>query len=388
MTAGWIMRMTVYKNVGLMIKTPLNRPIMVFSTLAVLSTTLGMLYGTVNPLAGIFFVAKYIEYFFLFSIVVNYVRDRAEVNRLLTLLLFVSGIIAVYGIRQALSGGDMSAPFGHAGEKNTLGGYLVLMASVAAGVLMYSDSKRERILLLPVLGLLVTVILRSLSRSSWFAIIVVAVAFLLLSKRRLMVLGVVAIGLAVLPFVVPEAVVKRFQYTFTQERSFTSQQLVVGGLRLDTSLSARFYDYLRALKGFPEHPVLGYGVTGFMFLDGQFFRILTEMGVAGLAAFLWLLASLHRLIRIAKKADLPPRLHGMIVGFQAGFWGIIAHALSANSFIIVRIAEPFWCLAALTVVCASGESFLRDLSAQAHGDTPPAEPAMPPAAGNKYFPIR
>jgi hypothetical protein len=50
------------------------------------------------------------------------------------------------------------------------------------------------------------------------------------------------------------------------------------------------------------------------------------------------------------KIELAPRLQGMVVGFYAGFWGLMVHAFSTNTFIIVRISEPFWCLAGLTVI--------------------------------------
>jgi hypothetical protein len=43
----------------------------------------------------------------------------------------------------------------------------------------------------------------------------------------------------------------------------------------------------------------------------------------------------------------------MAMGFYAGFWGLMSHAVSANTFMIVRISEPFWCLAGLTVIMMS-----------------------------------
>jgi len=33
---------------------------------------------------------------------------------------------------------------------------------------------------------------------------------------------------------------------------------------------------------------------------------------------------------------------GLCMGFLAGFAGLLVHALSANTFIIGRIMEPFW----------------------------------------------
>ena len=82
------------------------------------------------------------------------------------------------------------------------------------------------------------------------------------------------------------------------------------------------------------------------------------MGFFGLAFLIWILAQLHGLIRRALTLDLPPRFQGMVIGFYAAFWGLMAHACTANTFIIVRIAEPFWCLAGITVVLVINKSVL------------------------------
>jgi len=37
-----------------------------------------------------------------------------------------------------------------------------------------------------------------------------------------------------------------------------------------------------------------------------------------------------------------PYCRGLIMGFIAGFVGLVVHAIGANTFIIVRIMEPFW----------------------------------------------
>ena len=41
--------------------------------------------------------------------------------------------------------------------------------------------------------------------------------------------------------------------------------------------------------------------------------------------------------------------HGMTVGFIAGLLGLLVHCFSAATFILIRIMEPFWFLAALVI---------------------------------------
>lgn len=50
-----------------------------------------------------------------------------------------------------------------------------------------------------------------------------------------------------------------------------------------------------------------------------------------------------------------PFFRGLTVGFFAGFIGLLFHALGANTFIIVRIMEPFWFFAGIIVVLPSLE---------------------------------
>jgi hypothetical protein len=44
-----------------------------------------------------------------------------------------------------------------------------------------------------------------------------------------------------------------------------------------------------------------------------------------------------------------PYLRGLALGFLMGFIGLLTHALGSNTFIIVRIMEPFWLVAGLLV---------------------------------------
>ena len=55
------------------------------------------------------------------------------------------------------------------------------------------------------------------------------------------------------------------------------------------------------------------------------------------------------LLRIARD----PFDAAVAIGFLAALAGTLIHGIGANTFIIVRIMEPFWLLAGLTVVLLS-----------------------------------
>jgi hypothetical protein len=47
---------------------------------------------------------------------------------------------------------------------------------------------------------------------------------------------------------------------------------------------------------------------------------------------------------------------GLSMGFLAGFIGLLFHSIGANTFIIVRIMEPFWFVLAMVVMIPELES--------------------------------
>jgi O-antigen ligase len=346
---AWLAKTALHKDLGLFLRTPLNRPIAAYSFAVVFATGLGMIAGDVNFLIGTLFVLKFIQYFAIYFMVVNNLRDRGQFERFLLALLATAAIASLIGIFQIPSGLRVSAPFeGTSGEPNTFGGYLVLMLAVVAGLYLTSESLQRKYILAPLAVLIIIPFVFTLSRASYFALIPLAGGFLAFSRRRLLISAVVAFSLTLGPFLLPKAVTNRVLYTFTQ--AYHPSQTVIGGVRLDTSTSARVRSWQQAIKDWPKHPVFGYGVTGYELVDSQYFRVLVETGLVGLLAFLWLQISLFRRARDVLRRTQDPLFKGVALGFLAGFSALIFHAIGTNTFIIVRIMEPFWFLAGMVMM--------------------------------------
>jgi O-antigen ligase len=107
-------------------------------------------------------------------------------------------------------------------------------------------------------------------------------------------------------------------------------------------------------------------------MDTQYFRTLVETGIVGLAAFLGLAAAIVKaglgsLRRLEHGED-----RGLALGFVAGTVGLLFHAVGANTFIIVRIMEPFWFFAGVVMALpalqpAPAPAALRPARAVEHG---------------------
>jgi O-antigen ligase len=346
---SWFARNAVKKDLGLFLKTPLNKAILFYVLACVLSTGFGIMTGRVEIKTGCLFVLKYIEYFIVFFMIVNHVRSTDQIKRFVFCLLLTCFIASIIGILQIPGGGRVSAPFeGEIGEPNTFGGYLLFIGVVVAGLLAKTDSSKTKQILAVLLLFIIPPFLFTQSRTSYLALIPALMVLGFMADRRIIILGVLMISFLVSPLFLPTAVKNRIMYTFTQPEE--KGQIQIGNIRLDTSTSARLVSWKEAFQGWTQHPLIGHGVTGYDFVDAQFPRVLVETGVLGLVAFLYLLFSILKVTLENLKKLKTPYFQGLAIGFLAGFVGIIVHALGANTFIIVRIMEPFWFFAGIMVV--------------------------------------
>src|SRR2546425_7960646 len=348
---SWLAKTAVNKELGLAVKTPLNRPILAYVVATVLATLIGYATGTVAGVGGFFYVLKYVEYFVVYYMVVNNLVDRRQAWRLVTAAFLTAVIVSLIGLTQIPSGQRVSAPFeGKEGEPNTFGGYLLLLIAVAGGIALETARLKTRAIYLGLVGLMAIPFMFTLSRTSYVgAIPAVAAIAALTSRRRLMIIGFIVMIVAspAIFTLLPESVTRRGHYTVEPERGQPTVRVRAVGL--DPSTSARLISVKQALEGFSHRPIFGYGVTGFAFMDQQFARTLVETGIVGLVTFLALVWALLKAGVTSFRTVTVPEDRGLALGFVAGTVGLLGHALGANTFIIVRIMEPFWFFAAIVV---------------------------------------
>ena len=346
---SWLAKSSVHKELGLFPKTPLNRGITAYVLICLFSTVLGGLFGKIN-LSGYMFVLKYFEYFMVFFMAVNFIDTRKQARTFLVLLLITCAIVSLYALSQLPLGGRVSTPFeGKEGEPGTLGGYLILLMSVSIGVLLTSNSKRVKMLLTGLILISFIALMATQSRATWMGLPVMYLCFIAMSKKRLMLLGVLAAIIAVGPFIMPESYKERYGGTFEREAGYKA---TVGGtdLALDSSATERVQSWQGVSRDFKNHPIFGYGINGYWFIDGQFFRTLAELGLVGTSIFIFMLYQIGKFLLAANRIASDNLGKGLTMGMFAGFLALLVHCFGSNTFIVVRIMEPFWFLMGITVV--------------------------------------
>lgn len=346
---SWLVKNIIYRELALFRETPLNRPIAVYMVICVVSTLLGVLNGHVRPTTGFFFVLKYFEYFFVFFMVVNHVRSHQEVVRLVVAVLAVGLLISLYAIYQIPSGQRASAPFeGESGEPNTLGGYLVFLLAIMTGLLLHIQIGPLRIALLVLSGFAILALMATLSRSSYLAGAVLLMSVGLTQWRRPRVVTVLLLIIALIPIFAPPNVKQRVNETFFGRQY--GGEIKVGKVGLDLSTTERLKSWAYVLKDWVHDPILGRGITGYAWADAQYVKIIGETGLAGLVTFVVIIYRLWRCARESFLSQTDPFAKGLAHGFLLGLVAMLAHGIGANTFIIIRIMEPFWLCAGLVML--------------------------------------
>ncbi len=347
---SWIARLAILREYKLFRSTPLNRPILFFVLACSFSTVYGISIGVVNLTTGAIFLLKYIQYFLVFMLTVNYVTTYAQVKKLLWVALIVVLCLCTYNYWQIpsveiWSSHRISAPFAKVADSTGIGAILVLaMAMMLGGMLYASDKKQKFWFSMGVLFVLFP-ILYTLSRTTYAAFVFMVLVIAIFSKNK--TLWFVCILLLFLaPIILPQEVIDRITYVWRDAREYG----------VDTSTQERIFVYKKAwntISGSLLTFFFGYGVSAFDILDSQYARTAIETGVVGLFLFLLIFYTVYKTVLKIFRNTRNPIMKGVSLGYIAGLLGLLVHGIGAITFTMIRPMEMFWFLTGIMFVYAS-----------------------------------
>ena len=194
---SWFAKTAVNKELGLVAQTPLNRWILLYVVTTFMATLVGYVMGSVKTAAGFFYVLKYVEYFVVYYLTVNNLRDRPQAWRLVTTAFLTAAIVSVIGLAQIPSGERVSAPFeGETGEPNTMGGYLLFMMAIAGALALETEHLNVRVVAGGLTAVMALPFMFTLSRTSFLGVLPAILTLAALSRRRRLMTGVLVVGLS------------------------------------------------------------------------------------------------------------------------------------------------------------------------------------------------
>ena len=281
---------------------------------------------------------------------------RGESNRRRVTWAVMLGLLAETLITLSLgrNGSGMRAT-GTLGQPNELGSFLALFGVVAVALLAGTPNLFARLLLLTTFVLSVVGLLMSLSRGAFLAL-VISLAVVAWRTSR-MFFAVVVVVLASSPLWMPD---------YVKERISGSQVQVAGTdeLTADGATEARVQTWRSILEVVQDHPIEGVGWTGLGYVltdigselgledvkdsaHNTFMRVLGEMGIFGLAAFVGLLWRCWSICNEAARRSRSRFDRALAIGVGGAVLSMAITCAFGDRFFNIIIASNFWVLLAL-----------------------------------------
>ncbi len=308
---------------------------------------------------GIEGIRSSLQAFLFFLLLINAPISKKTVRAMILMILLAGVLTAVYGIYQYLTGVPnpphwldkdtevgLSRAFSFLGSPNAFAAYGVLLIPVALGFLFRKSYRWHHQLIFGVVFLLLSAgVFSSLTRAAWVALLPALALFgILIKKTRWMLsLMVVLVVLASLS----SPVRTRFTNLFSEQYQQKSE------------LGGRNYRWNLAWSIFEESPLLGRGPGSYggavayraqafqgLYVDNYYLQILSNYGILGFLAFLWILLEILRQLllsaRFALDKDKP-----IVFGIFCGVTAFLVHNFTENLIEVIPLAVIFWILSAL-----------------------------------------
>jgi O-antigen ligase len=363
----------VWKREHSFAKNPLLIPLGIFLAINIIS-----LSGAINLGRSMVVLAFTVFTMSLVIIVPNLIKSRAQVQRVIIVLLISFVLVTGFGLLQFL--GDMSGlPTSITGlrqlyTKDILGftrvqstayeplyfaNYLLIPIAVLLALYLSGHKAIKSIWLVLLFGLGLVNLILTVSRGGYLAVVFTLLFVGIFYLRNVLKPHNVVIFLVAV-VTVGWVVIKALGVggeTFTLEKF----QEHVGGVFYGASYDERVVTIDDAVQAWREHPVLGIGVgsfgpytaahpayvpkDGWKIVNNEYIEILSETGLAGLFFFIlfvvWLLG---RSLQAIKKAR-DEYLKAVMIGLSAALVGILVQYLTFSTLYIMHI----WFLVGLMI---------------------------------------
>lgn len=351
-----------------LLKNPLNRVIIALVVVTFLCLVLGSFYlgmplafSNADPRFAAWF--DYMLMPLTFVAVLGAIRTRREITILMVLMMLSAAWVArdananIGQHSQAVFNENSrnAGPLGFAGANGTAV-FLAQIEALALGALLFCKKWRMRIAWAALFGIGMYGLVYSYSREAYLGFLA-AVVFLGVTRKRILLVGVVALLLA-WRVVLPASVQQRIEMTYSGDAAAGSYVQPGGGKELDASSAERIALWKDALAMWTHEPVFGAGFETFAFvphLDGlrdthnYYVKALAETGTIGFVVFVWILATMYWLgWRLAKLSE-EPFWSGFGLAFAASVVCVTVANFFGDRWTYFQVDAFLWTLAAIAV---------------------------------------
>jgi O-antigen ligase len=334
--AAWLWRLPLSRERLAFPREPVLISLVVLVGVMILSSLQSISFLMANKLYLLRFV-QFMLYTFFFALVLQMSFSRTAIKTLLALVLAVGLLEGLIGVWQWQTnpGIFVTGTFDYRHTNYSV--YIVFITLLFLGVLMESRKIWMGLASMAALAVLLYSVVFSFSRGAYVSLAagLVTMMFMPVSRRRrLYLLGALALGIVVAVAAVPRDVVFRAQDVLT----------TLTGDYIALSFASRLRMWRIALADFMQSPILGKGTWNYGLRDNFYFKMLGEVGILGLLAFIAvLLVMMKREWRAVKARAGSDLVRGIATGLlPATVATLVVFELSGDHFLNHRFMISFW----------------------------------------------
>jgi len=300
------------------------------------------------------------SFIILFILILDFIRSEKDVKRMVNCILLSAIIPLTVGLIQIANNLSVSIGlepshriYSTLTHPNAYAFYLVIISVLTMSLLMGAKNLSEKFKYFTLLGLLLTSLIYTFTRSAWLGLIFAVFILGLLQHRKLLIFSPLVIAFLILTL---PLIFERFQPLFNPD------------LQKYTSFAWRINIWTSSIPYFLAHPVFGNGFGSFIFVGyeidnwfaaahNDYLRILVETGVLGFLGFIWILISLQRIGIKAFKNAINSFHRNIAAGFIALLFAYMVMSFSDNLFNHGGIQWYFWAYAGVVTAIYRIDSF-------------------------------
>jgi len=354
----------ILKREHIFSKTAINKSLLFLLIITCLSLINSINYRDTFK-GGIF---RLIQYIFVFFIIVEELKDKRHIKRIIFFMALGVILSSFDGIWQVATGKDFIRHYGPViniglvratasfKDANTLGIYLSAIAPLVFGLALYYLKRIKKIVFVFVsLAVLIGIAL-TYSRPTLLAIYV-ALFFLGLIKKDKILISILLILTLISPFILPKSVkswAKEVNYNplrfMCNDDRIAAYRNSLNMIKAHPLIGVGANTYMKNYKQYKEHPEYRNIVTSdYMYAHNNFLHMAAEIGLIGLGIFFWLLYKLSNECRNVYRSLNDGFLKVVSLSLSACLIAFLVNGLTESSLYYSRVAVLFWYIAGFSI---------------------------------------
>jgi len=379
----WFLKMTSQEEYKIS-HTPLNLPVLAFMAICAIS-----LLWSDSPMVSLLELPLFLAGPILYFIVVNNIKSKHQINRLLTSLLIISSLLGIYGIFQ-YQGIDFpfwkgniarQQVFGLFGNVNFFAEYLIVPLTLAISLFFSCRNRTHKILLLVGILAMGGSLILTFTRGSYLAVgvsLILMFFLYLVSQGRSFIKKYKKIFIFILALFI--LVTFLFALPNPLNKSGTAiskikERISISQFSQDFALRRRIATWKFTTMMIKDHPLLGSGLGTFKYnslayqakffpygvadkAHNEYLQFWAELGIVGLGIFIWLIFNYFSYaIKLLKKTK-DNYYQGIIIGLIGAVTAVLVDGLFGFPLHLPATLVLFWLVLGLTMVVANNEVFM------------------------------